>query len=101
MDIDLSVAIGLIINELLTNALGHAFPEGRRGAIVVSMKRADAGLVELSVSDNGIGFPQEIDYRNPGSLGLRIVNILTQQVRGSLSLKRGEGTTFSVAFPSG
>ncbi len=101
MDIDLSVAIGLIINELLTNALGHAFPEGRRGAIVVSMKRAEAGLVELSVSDNGIGFPAEIDYRNPGSLGLRIVNILTQQVRGSLSLKRGEGTTFSVTFPSG
>jgi two-component sensor histidine kinase/sensor domain CHASE-containing protein len=101
MDLDLSVPVGLIVNELLTNALAHAFPQGRPGRITVVMRRIKGGQVQLAVNDDGIGFPTEIDYRNPTSLGLRIVNILVQQIRGSLTLETAEGTTFRVIFPAG
>ena len=91
----------LIVNELLTNALAHAFPPGRPGRISVRLRRTADGRVELSVTDDGVGFPQEIDYRNPTSLGLRIVNILVQQIRGTLTLERKSGTSFSITFPIG
>ena len=99
MDMDMSVPVGLIINELLTNSLAHAFPEGRRGAISVSMKHAD-GRIEIGISDNGVGFPPEIDYRNPSSLGLRIVNMLAQQLKATLQVDGTRGTMFRVSFPS-
>ena len=101
MDLDLSVPVGLIVNEFLTNALAHAFPPGRSGRISVRLRRAADGRAELSVTDDGVGFPQEIDYRNPTSLGLRIVNILVQQIRGTLTLERKSGTSFSITFPIG
>ncbi len=100
MDLDMSVPVGLIVNELLTNALAHAFPQGRPGRITVSMRRMDGGQLLLGVSDDGVGFPEGVDYRNPTSLGLRIVNILVQQIRGTLMLDAAQGTTFSVVFPA-
>ncbi len=99
MHVDQSVPIGLIINELLSNALGHAFPSGRSGLIAVGLRRVGGGMVELSVRDDGVGFPREVDYRNPSSLGLRIVNMLVQQVRGTLVLDARQGTAFALTFP--
>jgi two-component sensor histidine kinase/sensor domain CHASE-containing protein len=99
MDMDRSVPVGLIINELLSNALAHAFPKGGPGRITVGMRRVDGGLLELAVSDDGIGFPENLDYRNPASLGLRIVNTLVQQIQGTLTLDAGRGTSFLVTFP--
>jgi two-component sensor histidine kinase len=99
MDMDLCVPCGLIINELLSNALKYAFPDGRRGTISIRMRRQETGNLLLSIADDGIGFPAGIDYRRPGSLGLRIVNILVDQLRGSLSLASGPGSVFTINFP--
>jgi len=99
LDMDLSVPCGLIINELLSNALKHAFPDGRSGRIRLGMRRAEGATLVLSVSDDGIGFPQEIDLRAPRTLGLRIVNILAAQIRASLDLGPGPGTTITLTFP--
>ena len=100
MDMDMSVPVGLIINELLTNSLAHAFPKDRHGSIRVSMKRAGGGRIEIGISDDGVGFPPEIDYRNPSSLGLRIVNMLAQQLKATLEVDGRDGTRFRVLFPA-
>ncbi|MFZ0441806.1 MAG: histidine kinase dimerization/phosphoacceptor domain -containing protein [Methanobacterium sp.] len=97
LDVEISVPLGLILNELLTNSLKHAFPEGTGGVIKVDMHRYDGGY-KLSVSDNGRGFPQDLDYRNTATLGMLIVNSLTEQIDGELSLDRSKGTKFTVKF---
>jgi two-component sensor histidine kinase len=94
-----SVPCGLIINELLSNSLKYAFPDGRRGTIGVMLRRAENGMVVLTISDDGVGMPQGVDFRNPSTLGLRIVNILTEQLKGTLTLNPGSGTSFTVTFP--
>jgi two-component sensor histidine kinase/sensor domain CHASE-containing protein len=103
LDMDVAVPCGLVINELLTNALKHAFPEDRTGSVHVSLRRRPGGTLALSVTDDGVGLPPEVDPDNPGSLGLRIVQILSSQIRGALETKRGpvegRGTAFSLVFP--
>ena len=99
LDMDISVPCGLIINELLSNALKHAFPQGRSGRVRLGLHRAGADTLVLSVSDNGVGFPPGIDVREPRTLGLRIVNILAAQIRATLELVPGEGTTITLSFP--
>lgn len=101
LSMDVSVPCGLIINELLSNSLKYAFPGGRHGTISVSLHRAEGAKVVLTISDDGIGFPQGIDIRNPATLGLRIVNILVEQLRGALAMNPGPGTSFMISFPSG
>jgi two-component sensor histidine kinase/sensor domain CHASE-containing protein len=103
LDMDLSVPCGLVINELLTNALKHAFPDGRAGSVVVSLRRRPGGSLELRVADDGVGLPPGVDPEKPSTLGLRIVNILCAQMRGTLETERGpadgRGTAFSLVFP--
>ncbi len=82
----------LILNELLSNAFKHAFPEGRGGRILVSFREAEPGSLELAVQDDGIGSPAGIDSRNAESLGLRIVGILTRQLDGVLAHAPCAGT---------
>jgi len=103
LDMDVSVPCGLVINELLTNALQHAFPGGDAGRVTVSLHRRPEGSLELRVVDDGVGLPPHVDPDAPGSLGLRIVQILAAQIRGVLSVERGavggRGTAFSLVFP--
>jgi two-component sensor histidine kinase/sensor domain CHASE-containing protein len=101
LDMDVSVPCGLIINELLSNSLKYAFPGGRQGTITVMLRRAAAGSLVLTISDDGVGFPREIDFRNPTSLGLRIVNILVEQLKGTLAMNEGGGTSFTISMPAG
>lgn len=95
---DVVVPLGLIVGEALTNALKHAFPEERRGRVLVHLRPADDNLMQLCIEDNGIGLsPQS----RSGSLGLRLIEVLAQQINGQLSLnpRSGGGTVLRVTFP--
>ncbi len=98
LDVGHSIPCGLIINELVSNALRHAFPDGGNGRINVRMRRNDGGRISLEVGDNGIGFPENIDFRNTGSLGMQLVISLVKQLDGLIELDRSEGTSFKVEF---
>jgi two-component sensor histidine kinase len=96
-----AIPVGLILNELISNALKHAFPDARTGAIVIE-GRTDRGEVHLSVRDNGAGLPEGFEVeKTHGSLGLRIVSILVKQLKGSLSVARSNGSVFRIRFPRG
>ena len=96
--VDLAVPCGLIINELVANALKHAFPGDRRGEICVRM-RLEQDRYRLSVEDDGIGFPAGLDFSQTGTLGLQLVRTLTEQVGGRLQQKVGQGTAFVIDLP--
>ncbi len=97
-DVNVGIPCGLIINELLTNALKHAFPDGHKGEVRVRMRPED-GRVVLAVADNGIGFPENIDFRSTESLGFQLVTALVDQLGGTIELTRDKGTTFVISFP--
>ncbi|MGI8960020.1 MAG: sensor histidine kinase [Bryobacteraceae bacterium] len=104
-----ALPLGLIVNELVSNSLKHAFPGGRRGAIDVrfhyapkSMQAVDAGdaaWCELLVHDDGAGIKNTDRIRQRKSMGLRLVNLLTEQLHGTVSLDQSHSTQFSVRFP--
>ena len=98
LDIDAAVPCGLIINELVSNTLKHAFPNGRNGEIVVEMTAGQDQQITLLVSDNGIGFPADVDFRESESLGLQLVNTLVDQLGGNLELRSEQGTQVKLAF---
>lgn len=105
--IEKAVPCGLILNELVTNSLKHAFPEAagdqQQGAgcdreISIQLRRDDPGRLVLMVADNGVGFPAHLDFRNTDSLGMQIVSVLVQQLDATIDLKVGDGTCFTIAF---
>jgi PAS domain S-box-containing protein len=97
MDIDSAIPCGLLINELLSNSIKYAFPDGREGNIVIKMHIKDDYYV-LSVEDDGVGFPEEIDFMNPTTLGLQIVQTLAQQLDGNIELETNGFTRFKIIF---
>ena len=97
LGVDTAIPCGLIINELVSNSLKHAFPDGK-GEITVTLQVFN-GDITLTVSDNGIGIPEDIDFRKTKTLGLHLVTILAEdQLNGKISLDRSEGTAFHVTF---
>jgi signal transduction histidine kinase len=98
MGIDTAVPCGLIVNELLSNALKHAFPKGRRGDVWVDVRRNQEGKYVMSVRDNGIGLAGATDWRRSKSLGLKLVEDLTKQLDGNLVVSHTEGASFQVTF---
>lgn len=95
---DTAIPCGLIINELASNCLKHAFPYGRPGTMEISL--ASSGEEhQILVRDDGIGLPRELDLSNPGTLGLRLVNTLTRQLNGEMIVKRSGGTEYRILFP--
>jgi PAS domain S-box-containing protein len=101
LSINTAVPLGLILNELITNAFKHAFPGGRQGHLWVSLKKSKKDRAELVVKDDGVGFPKELDFRKTGSLGMVIINTLADQIDGKLELVRRKsgGTEFRLTFP--
>ena len=99
LDIDLAVPCGLLVNELVTNALKHGFPRGRTGAITLTMEKTADGLCRISVRDDGVGLPPGFDLSSSGSLGLRLVGILTKQIAGTLEIRNTGGAEFIITFP--
>jgi PAS domain S-box-containing protein len=98
LGVDAAISCGLIVNELVSNSLKHAFPARRKGHVCVELSAEESDVV-LSVADDGVGIPEALDFRNPASLGLKLVCIFTDQVRGTIELLRGEGTRFVIRFP--
>src|SRR5262245_43890906 len=99
LDLDIAIACGLVLNELLSNALKHAFPEGQSGTISVAFHCVD-GFATLVVADDGIGLPAPSEgLGRPGALGQRLVAALVRQLRGTSSLKGDRGTQFTLTFP--
>jgi len=99
LQIDQAIPCGLILNELVTNALKYAYPNGKRGEVVIELRESDAGMVTLSVSDQGVGLPAEFDWSNSASMGLPIVDLLTQQLGGTLAVRTSPGASFTIEFP--
>jgi PAS domain S-box-containing protein len=95
-----AISCGLIVNELLTNSLKHAFPGGRSGFIKVSLRCALAQCI-LEVADNGIGLPEGLQFHEAGTLGLKLVSVLAKQLRGVIQVEREGGTAIRVIFPNG
>lgn len=96
LGVDTAIPCGLIINELVSNSLKYAFPAGIEGEIEIVFRLIDENEIELMVSDNGVGIPEDLDFRNSNSLGLKLVNILTDQIGGKLELDRSKGTRFHI-----
>jgi two-component sensor histidine kinase/PAS domain-containing protein len=99
--IEQAVPCGLILNELLTNAFKYAFRGRPRGRIAVAFRDSSPGIYELSVEDDGVGIPADrIDKTNGNSLGLRIVQVLAQQLDGTLERAPSSGTRMVLRFPA-
>jgi two-component sensor histidine kinase len=114
LSVDAAIPCGLIINELVSNSLKHAFLPGQEGEICIGLHVAATPAVPsgehcgdfvdnnnrliLSISDDGIGFPEDLDFKNTESLGLQIVTALTNQLEGTIELNRNNGTEFEIKF---
>jgi PAS domain S-box-containing protein len=100
LNLDTSIPAGLIINELVTNSIKHAFTESNEGIILINLHTKD-NVLFLEVSDNGKGFPKDIDFKNTNSLGLQLVNTLVEQLNGKMELNNNKsgGTSFYINFP--
>ena len=100
LELDQAVPCGLLLNELVTNALKHAFPGERSGCIRVTLERATPQTVGLTVADDGVGLSVTLDPRATSSLGLQLVSLLTQQLHGTVNFERGQGTAVHILFPN-
>jgi PAS domain S-box-containing protein len=97
LDINTTVPLGLILNELVTNCMKHAFPNGRKGEICINFHKKEDIFI-LNVKDNGIGFPQDLDLENTGTLGMQLITSLTEQIDGEIELIKTNGTDFKIKF---
>jgi two-component sensor histidine kinase len=95
--VDIAMPCALILNELVSNCLKYAFPDGRVGEVIVGMQYAD-GTYTLTVADNGVGFPADVDFRATGSLGMQLVIALVDQLDGTIDMNRENGTSFVISF---
>jgi len=103
LSVDRALPIGLVINELVSNSLKHAFPDKdqKKCELKIAMRHSANGEIELKVFDNGVGLPEEVDFHTTKSMGLYLVNILTKkQLHGDILLDRSQGTQFTITLPN-
>lgn len=98
LTIDLAIPCGVIINELVSNTLKHAFPGDMGGKITISLREASPNTLQLEITDTGVGFPKDIDFRKTDSLGLQLVNNLVEQLHGDIQLDSQAGSKFIITF---
>ncbi|MBF0317422.1 MAG: PAS domain-containing protein [Nitrospirae bacterium] len=98
-NIDTAMSCGLILTELISNSLRHAFPNNRKGKLTISLHQNVSGDFTLTVKDNGIGMPKGFDFRNPNSLGLHLaVSMVENKLNGQIDLQSNNGTEFCIIF---
>jgi len=98
LDIDRAMPCGLIINELVANSLQYAFPGGAHGEIQLAFHEDAQRQITLQVGDTGVGLPENLDFRQAESLGFQLINSLTEQIQGTITLDRRGGTKFTITF---
>ena len=98
LNINTAIPCGLIVNELISNALKHAFPNGRKGQVAVELRRNESGEFLLRVSDDGVGFPKALDFRRTETLGMQIVVTLVDQIDGTIEMGELGRTEFLIRF---
>jgi PAS domain S-box-containing protein len=98
LDVDVAVPLGIIVNEIISNALKYAFNEDKKGHITIQFHRNDEEFI-LVVEDNGSGIPENFNYENSDSLGMRLINSLVEQIEGEIEVKSdADGTSFKIVF---
>ncbi|MBW4576629.1 MAG: amino acid permease [Aphanothece sp. CMT-3BRIN-NPC111] len=98
LNLDTAIPCGLLINELVSNALKHAFPDNRKGKIFINFNPIDNEQFLLIVKDNGVGFPLDLDWQNTKTLGLRLISSLASQLQGTLEMESRPETVFNLKF---
>jgi PAS domain S-box-containing protein len=99
LDLDKAVPLGLIVNELVTNAIKYAFPEGKEGNISIALACRDEQIV-VNVADDGVGFPPQFEARKGSGLGMKLVEGMRQQIGATIEPLEGQGTRFKIKVPS-
>ncbi|MEA5515498.1 PAS domain S-box protein [Nodularia sp. UHCC 0506] len=99
LNVDQAIACGLVINELLSNSIKHAFPQQKTGTITIDLHNI-GDKIEMVIQDNGVGLPHNLDWSNTDSLGLSLVyDLVTEQIEGSMTVENHHGTVFKIQFP--
>ncbi len=101
LGIDVAIPCSMIVHELVSNALHHAFPGGRSGRIAIDLVADPSGQIHLGVADDGIGLPPADQPVRSGSLGLQLVSMMVEQIAGTLDIRRSPGAAFRIVFPLG
>ncbi len=99
VDINKAIPLGLIFNEVVSNVFKHAFPKGRGGEVLIKLRRHKKNKkITLTIRDNGVGMPDEVDVENPKTLGLQLVKDLVVQINGDVRIKKKAGTEIEIIF---
>jgi two-component sensor histidine kinase len=99
LNIDTAIPCGLLINEMVSNSLKHAFPAGRSGGIWIDLSVTIDQHLRLTIRDNGVGLPANFNIKTVNTLGLSLVEALVHQLEGELSIYSDNGATFELVFP--
>jgi len=98
LSLDTLVPLGLLLNEMISNSLKHAFKGREEGLITVNLGKNDQGLFELIVGDNGVGLPKDFTFQSANTLGMELIDTLTSQLDGKISRMDREGSFFKIEF---
>lgn len=98
LNTDLAMYFGLIINELVSNSIKHAFPGDLKGSIWIDFYSDDSGKFTLIIKDDGVGMPEDFDLSKAETLGMQLVNTLVEQIDGNIEMSTGKGTSFEITF---
>ncbi len=100
LDINIAVPCGLVVNEILSNAFKYAFPNHRSGTITITVKQRDKHFLNIQISDDGVGLPDDFDFQTASTMGMTLVRILVQgQLEGTINIDGQNGTRFNITFP--
>ena len=99
LEMGLTIPCGLIINELITNAIKYAFPDHTKGTLKIALRHESTNRIRLTVEDDGPGLPEGVDWQHSKGIGLRLIHILSNQIQGDYQFQTLDGTSFSLIFP--